>query len=93
MFLSGGQSEEEASANLDAMNKLVSKTKIPWALSFSYGRALQASAIKAWEGKAENVKAGQEAFLKRAKANSLAQLGKYTAEGAGESLHVKDYKY
>jgi fructose-bisphosphate aldolase class I len=93
MFLSGGQSEEEASANLDAMNKLCSKTKIPWALSFSYGRALQSSTIKTWEGKPENLKAGQEAFLKRAKANSLAQLGKYVAEGAGESLYVKDYKY
>jgi len=94
MFLSGGQSEEEASAHLDAMNKLVSKTKIPWALSFSYGRALQASAISAWAGKLENVQAGQEAFLKRAKANSLAQLGKYTSEGtSGESLHIKDYKY
>jgi len=93
MFLSGGQSEEEASTNLDAMNKLASKTKIPWSLSFSYGRALQASAIKVWGGKPENVKASQEAFLKRAKANSLAQLGKYTQEGAGESLHIKDYKY
>jgi len=93
MFLSGGQSEEEASTNLDAMNKLASKTKIPWALSFSYGRALQSSAIKAWGGKLENVKAGQEAFLKRARANSLAQLGKYTTEAAGESLHIKDYKY
>jgi len=94
MFLSGGQSEEEASVNLNAMNKLVSKTKIPWSLSFSFGRALQASAIKAWEGKPEHVAAGQQAFLKRAKANSLAQLGKNSGEGkTGESLFVKDYKY
>jgi fructose-bisphosphate aldolase class I len=94
MFLSGGQSEEEASINLDAMNKLVGKTRVPWILSFSYGRALQASTIKTWGGKKENLKAGQDAFLARAKANSLAQLGKYTASGSGgESLYVKDYKY
>jgi fructose-bisphosphate aldolase class I len=93
MFLSGGQSEEEASANLDALNKLASKSKAPWSLSFSYGRALQSSTIKAWGGKSENVQAAQEAFLKRAKANSLAQLGKYEGEKTGESLHIKDYKY
>jgi len=94
MFLSGGQSEEEASVNLDAMNKLASKTRIPWTLSFSYGRALQASAITAWGGKEETVKAGQEAFLKRAQANSQAQLGRHVGDGsAGESLHIKDYKY
>jgi len=94
MFLSGGQSEEEASKNLDAMNKLVSKTKIPWALSFSYGRALQASAINAWKGEKASVVKGQAAFLARAKANSLAQTGKFTSQGgSGESLYVKDYKY
>jgi len=93
-FLSGGQSEEEASRNLNAMNQLASKTRIPWSLSFSYGRALQASAIKAWEGKKENVTKAQEVFLHRAKANSLAQLGKYEGEATvGESLYVKDYKY
>lgn len=56
MFLSGGQSEEKASLNLNAMNKLEG-TKAPWSLSFSYGRALQASALKAWVGKAENKEA------------------------------------
>ena len=64
-FLSGGQSEEEASINLDAINKYPAKK--PWKLTFSYGRALQASALKAWSGKKENVGAGQEEFLKRAK--------------------------
>ncbi|KAK9820006.1 hypothetical protein WJX72_005040 [[Myrmecia] bisecta] len=92
VFLSGGQSEEEASVNLNAMNRL--QTKKPWALSFSYGRALQASALKAWGGKAEQAKAGAEAFLVRAKANSEATLGKYGGSGQqGDSLYVKDYKY
>jgi fructose-bisphosphate aldolase class I len=74
-FLSGGQSEEEASVHLNAINALQGKK--PWALTFSYGRALQASVLKAWSGKAENVKAGQEELLKRAKANGLASVGKY----------------
>ncbi|XAR64634.1 Fructose-bisphosphate aldolase [Bertholletia excelsa] len=96
VFLSGGQSEEEATVNLNAMNKF--KGKKPWSLTFSYGRALQQSTLKAWAGKEENVKKAQEAFLARAKANSEATLGKYEgggklAEGASESLHVKDYKY
>ncbi|XP_021743337.1 fructose-bisphosphate aldolase, cytoplasmic isozyme-like [Chenopodium quinoa] len=95
MFLSGGQSEEEATLNLNAMNKL--QTKKPWTLSFSYGRALQQSTLKAWSGKEENVPKAQEVFLARAKANSEATLGKYQGGAGGadasESLHVKDYKY
>lgn len=75
-FLSGGQSDELATQHLDAMNKLGS---LPWALTFSYGRALQAAAQDAWRGKPENVKAAQAAFFKRAKLNSLAALGKYDA--------------
>lgn len=63
-FLSGGQSEEEASVNLNAMN--MCPLHRPWALTFSYGRALQASALKAWGGKKENGKACQEEFIKRA---------------------------
>ena len=63
--MSGGQSEEEASVHLNAINQYPAKK--PWTLSFSYGRALQASAIKAWSGKPENVKAGQAEFLKRAR--------------------------
>lgn len=91
MFLSGGQSEEEATAHLAAMNQL--DTKKPWSLSFSYGRALQASALKAWGGKKENWKACQEAFMARAKANGEATLGKGDIHAKGESLYVKDYKY
>ncbi|PHT37483.1 Fructose-bisphosphate aldolase, cytoplasmic isozyme, partial [Capsicum baccatum] len=94
VFLSGGQSEEEATVNLNAMNKL--QTKKPWSLSFSFGRALQQSTLKAWAGKEENVQKAQAAFLTRCKANSEATLGKYAgasnlSEGASESLHVKDY--
>jgi len=63
-FLSGGQSEEEASINLNAMNQC--PLGRPWAVTFSYGRALQASALKAWGGKKENGKACQEEFIKRA---------------------------
>lgn len=76
-FLSGGQSDELATAHLNAMNKLGS---IPWNLTFSYGRALQAPALKAWTGKAKNVPAAQAAFIKRAKLNSLATKGKYSAK-------------
>jgi fructose-bisphosphate aldolase class I len=75
--LSGGQSEEEASVNLNAINQHPGKK--PWALTFSYGRALQASALKAWTGKKENVKAGQTEFLKRAKVSRhlfLSSFGK-----------------
>jgi len=95
MFLSGGQSEEEATVNLNAMNKL--QTKKPWTLSFSYGRALQSSTLKTWLGKEENVGKAQAVFFARAKGNSEATLGKYTGGAGGadasESLHVKDYKY
>lgn len=75
-FLSGGQSEEDASLNLNAMNKITDIAK-PWALTFSYGRALQTSVLKAWAGKAENVAAAQEALLERARANGAASMGVY----------------
>ncbi|CAB4313373.1 unnamed protein product [Prunus armeniaca] len=96
VFLSGGQSEEEATLNLNAMNKL--NTKKPWSLSFSFGRALQQSTLKSWAGKDENVEKARVAFLGRCKANSEATLGTYKGDaalgdGASESLHVKDYKY
>ncbi len=76
-FLSGGQSDEEATAHLDAMNKI---GNLPWTLTFSYGRALQAAPQKAWSGKAENVAAGQRAFAHRAKMNGLAALGQWKAD-------------
>lgn len=75
-FLSGGQSEEEATAHLNAMNATGPQ---PWELTFSYGRALQQSALKAWKGSAENVAAAQRAFLHRARMNGLAHAGTYDA--------------
>lgn len=77
VFLSGGQSDEDATANLNAMNAGY-RNVMPWALSFSYGRALQAAPLKAWGGKSQNVAAGQRAFAHRAKMNSLAQLGEWS---------------
>ena len=77
VFLSGGQSELEATANLDALNRL---DRRPWPLSFSYGRALQASALQAWRGGAENVEAAQAAFLHRARCNAAAAGGRYDAQ-------------
>jgi fructose-bisphosphate aldolase class I len=77
VFLSGGQSDILATEHLDAMNKL--GETLPWKLSFSYGRALQAAALKAWGGKAENVPAAQQAFLHRARANGAAALGTWSA--------------
>ncbi|KAK3875860.1 hypothetical protein Pcinc_019290 [Petrolisthes cinctipes] len=96
-FLSGGQSEEEASVHLDAINKCT-EAKKPWALTFSYGRALQASVLRAWGGKDENVKGGQAELMNRAKANSEAALGKYkwgSCQGyAGDKgLFIKDHAY
>jgi fructose-bisphosphate aldolase, class I len=76
-FLSGGQADEDATAHLDAMNKIGG---LPWPLTFSYGRALQAAPQKAWSGKSENVAAGQRAFAHRAKMNGLAALGKWQAD-------------
>jgi fructose-bisphosphate aldolase class I len=74
-FLSGGQSGEDATAHLSLMNTM---GPLPWKLSFSYGRALQAAALKAWGGKAENVAAGQRAFLHRARMNAAATLGRWS---------------
>jgi fructose-bisphosphate aldolase class I len=77
-FLSGGQTDEEATANLNAMNAMYSNQ--PWELSFSYGRALQQPALHTWQGKAENYKAAQDALYKRARLNGAARYGKYTVE-------------
>ncbi len=76
-FLSGGQSDQEATAHLDAMNRIGG---LPWKLTFSYGRALQAAPQQAWSGKAENVSAGQRAFTHRAQMNSLASKGEWKAD-------------
>ncbi|XP_061220307.1 fructose-bisphosphate aldolase A [Neopsephotus bourkii] len=95
-FLSGGQSEEEASLNLNAINRC--SLARPWALTFSYGRALQASALKAWAGKKDNTKKAQEEYVKRALANSQACRGLYTPSGpagaaASESLFISNHAY
>eukprot|EP01065_Artemidia_motanka_P037737 TRINITY_DN465_c0_g1_i1.p2 TRINITY_DN465_c0_g1~~TRINITY_DN465_c0_g1_i1.p2 ORF type:complete len:399 (+),score=147.66 TRINITY_DN465_c0_g1_i1:74-1198(+) len=95
-FLSGGLSELQASAYLNAMNQLQTVPK-PWALRFSFARALQASALKVWQGKEENVPEARKAFLWRARMNYLASLGRYD-EGnddakARESLYVKGHTY
>lgn len=95
VFLSGGQSEEEATQNLNAINQVEGKK--PWALSFSYGRALQASVLKAWQGKKEKVGDAQKEFLARASANGLACQGKYTGGLKGmagdQSLFVAKHSY
>ena len=76
-FLSGGQSDEDATAHLDAMNRIGG---LPWPLTFSYGRALQAAPQQAWSGRPENVAAGQRAFTHRAMMNSLASRGEWKAD-------------
>ena len=76
-FLSGGQSDEDATAHLNAMNRIGG---LPWPLTFSYGRALQAAPQKAWSGRPENIAAGQRAFTHRARMNSLAAKGEWKAD-------------
>uniref|UniRef100_A0A3Q3VY01 Fructose-bisphosphate aldolase n=1 Tax=Mola mola TaxID=94237 RepID=A0A3Q3VY01_MOLML len=95
-FLSGGQSEEEASLNLNAINQV--PLSRPWKLTFSYGRALQASALAAWQGKVANKAAAQEAFCSRAKINGLASKGEYKPTGSADqastqSLYTASYVY
>jgi len=94
-FLSGGQSEEDASVNLDAINKYPGRK--PWALTFSYGRALQASVLDAWKGSEDNVADAKAQFVKRAKANGRACVGEYkpnfSTNAAGKSLFVANHAY
>jgi len=94
-FLSGGQSEEEATVHLNAINQV--NNARPWPMTFSYGRALQSTVLKVWKGDKANVAAAQTALLKRCKANGEAALGKYAGDAADESakqsLFVKNYSY
>jgi len=94
-FLSGGMAEEEASLALNAINNATGPR--PWALTFSYGRALQQSCLKAWLGKDENIPAAQQVLKDRARANSQAALGRYAGGAGGEaanaSAFVKGYVY
>jgi fructose-bisphosphate aldolase, class I len=83
VFLSGGQSDEDATAHLNAMN---ARGPHPWQLSFSYGRALQAPALKAWGGKDENIETAQRAYYHRAKMNSAARTGMYAPEMEREAV-------
>ena len=85
VFLSGGQTDEDATAHLNAMN---ARGPHPWQLSFSYGRALQAPALKAWRGKPENVEAAQRAYYHRAKMNGAARTGMYAPEMEREAAAV-----
>jgi fructose-bisphosphate aldolase class I len=85
VFLSGGQSDEDATVHLNEMNK---RGPHPWQLSFSYGRALQAPALKAWLGKEEKVEAAQAAFYHRAKMNGAARTGMYAPEMERETVAV-----
>ncbi|MEK6837819.1 MAG: class I fructose-bisphosphate aldolase, partial [Nanoarchaeota archaeon] len=85
-FLSGGQTPQEATAHLNRIHTL--NEKLPWYVSFSYARALQDPALKTWQGKEENFNAGRQAFLKRAKLNSLAAMGKYKEEMENQNLDM-----
>ena len=77
-FLSGGQSDQQATEHLSLMNQMADK--LPWRLTFSYGRALQSAAMKTWGGKDENIAAGQRAFMHRVKMNSLAASGRWAPD-------------
>ena len=96
-FLSGGMSEEDASLALQAMNVCPLKKVAPWSLTFSYGRALQQSVLKAWQGKDANIAKAQKELMIRAKANSEANLGKYKGGAGGAaataSTFVANYSY
>ena len=92
-FLSGGQSEERACQNLNAINKLA-EVKHPWNMTYSFGRALQSSVLTTWAGKKENVKAAQERLLERCAGSSAAALGKYEGgQGSDKSDYVANYVY
>jgi len=84
-FLSGGQSDELATEHLNAMNKKFGQG-LPWTLSFSYGRALQAASLKAWKGTQANIGAGQAALLHRARMNGLAAAGRYSTEAERQAI-------
>jgi len=88
VFLSGGQSDDEATINLDAINRYAAKVRAPWTLSFSYGRGLQAAPQRAWSGKRDNVSSAQRAFLHRAKLTSAAAVGRYSPAMEKETVAV-----
>lgn len=81
VFLSGGESDDSVTANLDAINQRVAEVGAPWELSFSFGRSLQGDPLKAWAGKSENLELATNAFYNRAKLTSAARQGKYVPDG------------
>lgn len=92
-FLSGGQSEETASQNLNAINKLAD-IKHPWSMTYSFGRALQSTVLSTWKGKKENKEAAQKVLYERCEACSAAALGKYEGgQGSSDSDYVANYVY
>ncbi len=90
VFLSGGQSDAAASAHLDAMNRI---GEVPWELSFSYGRALQASALASWRGAEANVAAAQAVYLRRVRCTGAARAGRYTADLEREPEHEHEHEH
>ena len=88
VFLSGGQSDDEATVNLNAINVHAAKVGAPWTISYSFGRGLQSAPLKAWAGQAANVSAAQAAFHHRAQLTSAAQQGKYTPAMEGAAAAV-----
>ena len=88
VFLSGGQSDDEATVNLNAINVYAAKVGAPWTISYSFGRGLQSAPLKAWAGQAANVGAAQAAFHHRAQLTSAAQQGKYSAAMEGQPAAV-----
>ncbi len=80
LFLSGGQSDDEATINLDAINRFAASAGAPWELSFSYGRGLQAAPLEAWAGRPENIPAAQDAYYHRARVTAAARRGEYTPD-------------
>ena len=88
VFLSGGQGDDEAILNLNAVNRRAAEVGAPWHLSFSYGRALQAAPLKAWSGQASNVELAQQTFYQRARLSSAARQGIYVPDMAMETSGV-----
>ena len=79
-FLSGGQGDDEATTNLDAINRLAANVGVPWEMSFSFGRGLQAAPLKAWGGSSANIDKAKQAYYHRAKVTSAARMGRYTID-------------
>lgn len=91
-FLSGGMSDSEATLNLQRLNTMEGCDRAPWSLTFSYGRALQMAVLKLWSGKPENKAEAQQLLTKLAKANSEAQLGKFSGEHPSPAGNARNFQ-